>query len=198
MTPPASCGVLAVVDDWPVEAARVLEGAAHEGGVADGRAVVAEADAAGARQARRARPAACPARPLVTQPMGRTRTDALDRLLQDELDVARLSIAGSVLGMAQTVVKPPRAAAFVPVSIVSLYSKPGSRRCVCRSTKPGVTSRPRASKTRAPGASMTFSTRATTPILDQEVAHVVDAVGRVEHPAAANDEAAHRMPLPIR
>ena len=42
--------VLAVVDDGPVEAARVLEGVAHQRGVGDGRAVVAEGDATGARQ----------------------------------------------------------------------------------------------------------------------------------------------------
>ena len=35
------------------------------------------------------------------------------------------SIGGSVFGIAQTVVNPPRAAASVPVAIVSLCSKPG-------------------------------------------------------------------------
>ena len=38
------------------------------------------------------------------------------------------SIGGLVFGIAQTVVNPPCAAAAVPVAMVSLYSKPGSRR----------------------------------------------------------------------
>ncbi|SCU54344.1 Uncharacterised protein [Staphylococcus aureus] len=35
---------------------------------------------------------------------------------------------GLVLGIGHTVVNPPLAAALVPVSIVSLYSPPGSRK----------------------------------------------------------------------
>jgi hypothetical protein len=41
------------------------------------------------------------------------------------------------------------AAARLPVSIVSASSRPGSRRCTCRSTKPGLTTRPAASITRS-------------------------------------------------
>ena len=37
-----------------------------------------------------------------------------------------VSGTGRVLGIGHTVVNPPRAAAFVPVSIVSLCSPPGS------------------------------------------------------------------------
>ena len=37
-------------------------------------------------------------------------------------------MGGSVFGMAQTEVKPPLTAAFVPEAIVSLYSSPGSLR----------------------------------------------------------------------
>ena len=48
------------------------------------------------------------------------------------------SAAGSVLGMAHTVVNPPWAAAASPVAIVSASSRPGSRRCVCRSMNPGA------------------------------------------------------------
>ncbi len=36
---------------------------------------------------------------------------------------------GVRFGIAHTAVKPPRAAAAVPVAMVSLYEKPGSRRC---------------------------------------------------------------------
>ncbi len=49
------------------------------------------------------------------------------------------SIVGVVLGMANTAVNPPRAAARPPLSIVSASSLPGWRRCVCRSTSPGET-----------------------------------------------------------
>ena len=42
------------------------------------------------------------------------------------LTISTLSIAGLVLGMAQTVVNPPLAAALAPVRIVSLCSKSGS------------------------------------------------------------------------
>jgi hypothetical protein len=46
-------------------------------------------------------------------------------------------------------VKPPAAAARVPVSIVSFAAWPGSRRWTCRSTSPGATTAPRPSNTRA-------------------------------------------------
>ena len=50
-----------------------------------------------------------------------------------------VSGTGRVLGIGHTVVNPPRAAAFVPVSIVSLCSPPGSLKCTCTSTSPGAT-----------------------------------------------------------
>ena len=49
------------------------------------------------------------------------------------------SIVGFVFGIQQTVVNPPLAALLLPVSIVSLYSNPGSLKCTCKSIKPGVT-----------------------------------------------------------
>src|SRR5437762_2140035 len=52
-----------------------------------------------------------------------------------------------VFGMGQTVVKPPTAAAAVPVAIVSLWLCPGSRKCTCRSMNPGDTINQRASST---------------------------------------------------
>ena len=54
-------------------------------------------------------------------------------------------MAGSVFGMATTQVKPPRAAARLPVSTVSASSRPGWRRWACRSTRPGATTQPPAS-----------------------------------------------------
>src|SRR5690606_5863606 len=52
------------------------------------------------------------------------------------------SMAGVVLGMASTHVKPPRTAARAPVSIVSASAAPGWARWVCRSTSPGATTQP--------------------------------------------------------
>ena len=105
-----------------------------------------------------------PARALLTAPIGRTRTDARASASRRTCSmIERLSIAGSVLGMAQTVVKPPRAAASVPVAMSSLYSRPGSRRCVCRSTKPGVTTSPRASISPTPSAGRSGPTAAIRP-----------------------------------
>src|SRR3990170_2968118 len=78
--------------------------------------------------------------------MGRTRTAPSTCAVRRTNAMAQaLSAAGSVLGIAQMVVKPPRAAASVPVAIVSLCSKPGWRRWVWMSTKPGQTMSPDAS-----------------------------------------------------
>ena len=63
------------------------------------------------------------------------------------LSVSTLSITGFVLAIHITVVKPPAAAALAPVSISSLYVKPGSLKCTCVSTSPGATIIPFASIT---------------------------------------------------
>ena len=74
---------------------------------------------------------ASPLLPTLAAPMGQTRTlaVALARSRMKRVTLA-LSFTGFVFGMQQTAVKPPRAAARVPVSIVSEDSWPGSRRCV--------------------------------------------------------------------
>ncbi|SIN58563.1 Uncharacterised protein [Mycobacteroides abscessus subsp. abscessus] len=54
---------------------------------------------------------------------------------------------GFVFGIGHTVVNPPLAAAFVPVSIVSLCSPPGSRKWTWTSTNPGETNCPLTSMT---------------------------------------------------
>ena len=69
-----------------------------------------------------------PFRPLETAPTGRTRTAADAARPMTKSRVARESMAGSVLGMQQMVVKPPLAAARAPVAMVSFSSNPGSRR----------------------------------------------------------------------
>jgi len=43
-----------------------------------------------------------------------------------------------VFAMSTTVPNPPAAAACEPVSSVSFWVKPGSRKCACRSTKAGM------------------------------------------------------------
>src|SRR5262249_14180408 len=53
--------------------------------------------------------------------------------------------------MHATAVKPPAAAARVPVAIVSLYSWPGSRRWTWMSMNPGAITRPPASTVSTPG-----------------------------------------------
>ncbi len=44
--------------------------------------------------------------------------------------------------MQTTEVNPPRAAAAVPVAMVSLADCPGSRKCTCKSINPGQTTSP--------------------------------------------------------
>ena len=105
-----------------------------------------------------------PARPLLTAPIGSTRTCARAAASRSTYStIERLSIAGSVFGIAHTVVKPPRAAARVPDSMSSLYSRPGSRRCACRSTNPGVTTRPFAPISLAPAVATVPPTSAIRP-----------------------------------
>src|SRR5215210_3306406 len=78
--------------------------------------------------------------------------------------IERLSLTGSVLAMQATPVKPPAAAAMVPVRTVSLYSWPGSRRWTWMSIRPGATTRPAASNDSAPfGGLMRPSILATWP-----------------------------------
>ena len=95
--------------------------------------------------------------PLVMAPMGKTWAAPSRRARSMMKSVTDwLSLTGAVLAIQQTDVNPPRAAARVPVAIVSMSSRPGSRRWTCRSTKPGQTTLPRASRTRsADGAGCT-------------------------------------------
>src|SRR5579872_1545601 len=103
-----------------------------------------------------------PRRPWVTAASWRTRTRAPRRQASwTDSRTSTVSTTGSVLAMAHTVVKPPAAAAAVPDSIVSFSGNPGVRRWVWMSTRPGVTTRPRASRTTAPaGAVSAPATRA--------------------------------------
>src|SRR5439155_15239161 len=92
-----------------------------------------------------------PRPPLLTQPIGKTFTTPRRRASATMYSVTdRPSFQGSVFGMQATEVKPPAAAARVPLQIDSLCSCPGSRRCTCMSTSPGQTQWPVASSTRPP------------------------------------------------
>src|SRR5580704_4539511 len=87
-----------------------------------------------------------PRLPIDAAPMGQTCVLATEA---DRSRIARvteaLSLTGRVLGMGHTAVKPPRAAARVPVSMVSELSPPGSRRWQCKSMNTGAITRPAAS-----------------------------------------------------
>src|ERR1700730_896892 len=88
-----------------------------------------------------------PLLPTDAAPIGHTRTLPVDfaRSTINRVTEA-LSFTGLVLGMQHTAVKPPRAAARVPVSMLSEDSWPGSRKCTCMSIKPGAIINPAASK----------------------------------------------------
>ena len=132
-------GVLGMVDQRQPEHARVGERVAEQRRGLDRRAVVARTRRRRRRPARRARQAAPPpargdgavaragARATRTRPRRRAR----------RARTAASSIGGVVLGIAQTVVNPPWAAAARPDATVSAASLPGSRRWAWRSMKPG-------------------------------------------------------------
>src|SRR6266508_4563302 len=124
---------------------------------------------------------------------------------------AWLSVTGSVLGMAQTAVKPPATAARVPLATVSSSSFPGSRKCTCTSTRPGATIMPATLRTSAPsGAPIPAPTAAILPSWTSgsaagqqvehghahrhAVGHLVEdhAVGTVGHARVDFDAAVHR------
>ena len=96
-----------------------------------------------------------------------------------------------MLGIATIAVNPPSAAARLPVSIVSASSRPGSRRCTWRSTKPGDDD--------AAGCveDLVVAGVAVQRWADLDDAAVVDGdvgatlTGLVEHRAATNHDAAH-------
>ncbi len=92
-----------------------------------------------------------PSRPLVIAPTGYTLTRfTFSAWSRTNWTTWAVSIAGEVLGMQKIDVNPPLAAARQPLSIVSLSSRPGSRKCTCRSINPGRTFFPAASMTCRP------------------------------------------------
>src|SRR5690242_10244401 len=99
---------------------------------------------------------ASPWLPTLAAPMGHTCVAAFRALSAMNRVIEALSCTGFVFGMQQTAVNPPRAAASVPVAIVSEDSWPGSRKCACRSMNPGATISPLASSTSVPLAGEIF------------------------------------------
>ena len=87
---------------------------------------------------------------MVAAAMGKTFTSAPRSGARIQRVISAESLTGTVLGMVQTEVNPPAAAAAVPVAMVSLWACPGSRRCTCKSMKPGATMQPLALKLRSP------------------------------------------------
>ena len=102
-----------------------------------------------------------------------------------------LSFTGSVFGMAQTAVKPPAAAARVPVAIVSLSSRPGSRRCVWRSMKPGHTTRPLASIDLRALRRQLLAQLLDDAVHEQHVERRVETLRRVDDAPALDQQPAH-------
>src|ERR1700688_3717896 len=98
-----------------------------------------------------------PLLPTDAAPIGHTRTLPVDFARSTiNLVTEALSFTGFVFGMQHTAVKPPRAAARVPVSMLSEDSWPGSRKCTCMSIKPGAIINPAASKISASCARVIF------------------------------------------
>ncbi len=105
-----------------------------------------------------------PASPVVTAPTGWTSIQPASRPSRQTCSTTpAVSATGSVLAIACTAVNPPTAAARVPDSTVSASSRPGSRRCVCRSTRPGSATSPSASTTVAPARLSAVPISVTTP-----------------------------------
>src|SRR4051794_20389732 len=107
-----------------------------------------------------------PRSPTVTAPTGTTSTRPASWPSRQTCSTTpAVSATGSVLAIACTAVNPPSAAARLPVSTVSVSSRPGSRRWVCRSTRPGSTISPAASTTAAVGTDSDSPIEAITPSL---------------------------------
>ena len=96
---------------------------------------------------------------------------------------------------------PPAAAAVVPEAMVSLYSKPGSRRWTCMSTNPGTaTSPPGLQNFRAlTGDGPTDGS--DLPVLDQQVGDAIQALAWIDDAGFADQRAfpsRHLRPAPVR
>ena len=127
---------------------------------------------------------------MVAAAIGKTLTsaprsgDCIQRVISGE------SFTGTVLGIAQTEVNPPAAAAAVPVAIVSLCECPGSRRCTCISMSPGATmAAAHVERLLRLAAQLARSGhRRYAAIAQQHVHLVIDTAGRIDHPPALDEQ----------
>ena len=128
--------------------------------------------------------------PTVAAAMGKTLTSAPRSGACIQRVISAESLTGTVLGMAQTEVNPPAAAAAVPVAMVSLCACPGSRRCTCRSMKPGATMHPLALKLRS-GLAAKLARRghgSHAPVAQQHVHLLIDAARRIDDVSAYDEQ----------
>ena len=189
--------VLGMVDDRQPERARVRQRVAQDRRGADRRPVVAEPDRAGVRQlADRGEGLPRPAgRHRADRPAARPATRTPTAAARIRASTPGSSSAGVVFGIAQTVVKPPWAAAASPLAIVSASSLPGSRRWACRSMKPGATTTPRrvdAVRVRA----VEPRDRLEDPVAHHDLARALAAGRRVDQPGPPDVEVRHLAASP--
>ena len=112
--------VFGVLADGQVEVRGAAQRSLHHVGLEDGLAVVGEAERAGPGEGFKVGEGLAEPSPAWQRPSRRGGLQAAVRGASIQRRVSTVSLTGSVLGMATTAVKPPAAAAFVPVAMVSL------------------------------------------------------------------------------
>ena len=148
---PAELRVFAVLHDRPAGHGDVLQRLAHDLGRGDRHAVVAERHRPGPGHE------ADLGQLLALSPLGRradgedVASPALAAGCRRTRSSSRRRGPGRCWACSRSLVNPPATAAALPVAIVSLSSRPGSRRWTCGSISPGQTIRPVAADPRVAG-----------------------------------------------
>ena len=188
--------VLAVVDD---ESAGVRggHGPAHDPAVRDGPSVVGKSDRARRDEAGHVdelRPLRAPRHRGDGQDVGQPARRASVRMRSV---TSGRSLTGSVLGIAQTVVNPPRTAARTPVAMVSFCFEPGFPEMDVEVDEAGDDDEPRASTRsgrRDPPRPPTAAIRPSST----RTSHTASSPDRgIDDPAAADEESHRFLPPPI-
>ena len=112
--------------------------------------------------------------------------------------VPALSMAGDVFGMQTTEVNPPRAAAAVPLAMFSLAVWPGSRKCTCKSIRPGQTIFPVASKRSISFGGLggkIFADGGDFSVENQNIRHGIELIGGVNDASAGEKQRIHAASL---
>ena len=166
---------------------------AHSGAATEtGRATPSSEKPATPASASSPSAASCsPARPAVVAPHVSTRTGDPEAAAAATTrpTTPGSSAAGAVLGIAHTVVNPPWAAAASPVAIVSASSRPGSRRCACRSMNPGAIRTAAVVDPVQPGHATS-----TTPSSDDDLGRAAPPAARVDEPLRADGDRCRARP----